>query len=128
MTAIKSFAYESFRVPKPITSEAQNELYTKELMALESKKHMTAEERAFARLLILLIEDFEKRHYAAADASPQEVLIELMNANALRQKDLVPYIGPESMVSMVLSGQRPLTKKHIEKLSKRFNVSPELFF
>jgi len=51
-----------------------------------------------------------------------------MEANNLRQKDLVPFLGSESMVSMVLSGSRELTKNHIEKLSKRFRVSPEIFF
>jgi HTH-type transcriptional regulator/antitoxin HigA len=51
-----------------------------------------------------------------------------MTANNLRQKDLAPLFGSESMVSMVLSGARELSKTHIQKLSKRFHVSPEVFF
>jgi HTH-type transcriptional regulator / antitoxin HigA len=57
-----------------------------------------------------------------------EVLVELMSANDLRQKDLALLLGSESVVSEILSGKRELNKHHIEKLSKRFKVSPELFF
>jgi HTH-type transcriptional regulator/antitoxin HigA len=39
-----------------------------------------------------------------------------------------PEIGSKSMVSRVLSGQRNLTKKHIEALCQRFHISPVLFF
>jgi len=37
-------------------------------------------------------------------------------------------LGSESVVSKVLSGKRELNKHHIEKLSKRFSVSPAVFF
>ena len=74
------------------------------------------------------IEAFEEERYAIRWASPVEVLKELMDANNLRQKDLAPLLGPESVVSEVLSGKRTLNKHHIEKLSKRFSVSPAVFF
>src|SRR5207244_4508687 len=67
-------------------------------------------------------------HHAIPSASPLEVLRELVKANNLRQKDLVPEFGTESIVSEVLNGKRELNKDHIEKLSKRFNVSPAVFF
>jgi HTH-type transcriptional regulator/antitoxin HigA len=51
-----------------------------------------------------------------------------MEANDLRQKDLVPIFGSESIVSEVLNEKRGINKNHIEKLSKRFNVSPAVFF
>lgn len=40
----------------------------------------------------------------------------------------VPEIGSNTLVSKVLNGKRNLTKNHIEALSKRFGVSPALFF
>jgi len=61
-------------------------------------------------------------------ASPLEVLTELMAANHLKQKDLAPLLGSESIVSEILSRKRKLNKRHIEKLSQRFKVSPALFF
>ena len=51
-----------------------------------------------------------------------------MAANNLKQKDLAPLFGSESIVSEVLHGKREMNKQHIEKLSRRFNVSPALFF
>ena len=57
-----------------------------------------------------------------------EVLRALMDANNLRQKDLVPIFSSESIVSEVLHKKRALNKTHIEKLSKRFHVSPAVFF
>jgi len=40
----------------------------------------------------------------------------------------LPEIGSKSMVSRVLSGERSLSKKHIQALSQRFGVDPGLFF
>jgi HTH-type transcriptional regulator / antitoxin HigA len=89
---------------------------------------LTAAEENFAELLTLLIEVYEEKHYAIPNASPVAVLRELMSANNLRQKDLAPLFGSESVVSEVLSGRREINKRQIEKLSKRFNVSPTVFF
>jgi HTH-type transcriptional regulator/antitoxin HigA len=51
-----------------------------------------------------------------------------MEANNLKQKDLVPLLGSKSVVSEVLREKRELHKHHIERLSKRFRVSPAVFF
>lgn len=51
----------------------------------------------------------------------------LMDQHQLGVADL-PEIGSKSMVSRVLSGERDLSKNHIEKLSKRFGITPALFF
>jgi len=70
----------------------------------------------------------EEEHHAIPDASPLEVLRTLMDANGLRRKDLVSIFGSESIVSEVLHKKRDLNKTHIEKLSKRFHISPAAFF
>ena len=114
--------------PKVVSSEAQNERYISVLLELERKPKLTAREKSYAQILTVLIEDFEDRKYPIRKASPVEVLSELLLANNLRQKDLAPLLGSESVVSEVLSGRRGLNKSHIEKLSKRFKVSPALFF
>jgi HTH-type transcriptional regulator/antitoxin HigA len=79
-------------------------------------------------LLTLLIEDSEGRHYALKPATPIAVIEELMSANELKQKDLLDIFGTPSIVSEVLSRKRNLTTDHIRKLSRRFHVSPEVFF
>ncbi len=40
----------------------------------------------------------------------------------------IPEIGSKSLVSKILHGERSLTRAHISALSKRFNISPSLFF
>jgi len=127
-TAIKRDLSSRIGLPKVITSEAQNERYTAALLDLERRDFLTADEKNLAEVLTLLIEAYEARRYPIRDASPIEVLRTLIEANDLRQKDLASIFGSESVVSEVLSGKRPLNKHHIENLSRRFKVSPELFF
>ena len=126
--AIDKYTIPTLPAPKVITSEAQHERYLSALLELERRERLTSEERSYAELLTLLIESFEEEHYPIRAASPVEVLQELMAANNLRQKDLAQQIGSESVVSEILSGKRELNKRHIENLSKRFKVSPEVFF
>src|SRR5260370_23143866 len=114
--------------PTPIASEHQHEQYLSVLDKLASKDNPTTEEEKYAEVLMTLIEAYEEEHHSIPDASPIEVLRALMEANELRQKDLVSIFGSESIVSEVLHKKRALNKTHIEKLSKRFKVSPAAFF
>jgi HTH-type transcriptional regulator / antitoxin HigA len=114
-------------LPHVIRTEAENEHYIRVLESLCAYPRPTVAQKALAALLTLLIEDFEERHYALKPASPIEHVQELMAAQGLKQKDLVPIFGTASIVSEVLSGKRHLTTEHIRRLSERFHVSPELF-
>jgi HTH-type transcriptional regulator/antitoxin HigA len=114
--------------PTPITSARQHEQYLSVLDQLASKSSPTPEEEKYAEVLITLIAAYEEEHHSISDAPPVEVLQALMEANNLRQKDLVPVFGSESIVSEVLHKKRALNKTHIERLSKRFHISPAVFF
>src|SRR6266853_3405047 len=114
--------------PKIIRTEKENEAYTEILYDLDQRKKVTPAERELAKLLTLLIEDFEKRRYRLPHSRPLEVLRFLMDQHGLRQKDLVSVFGTPSIVSEVLSGKRELNKEHIKRLSDQFHVSPEVFF
>jgi HTH-type transcriptional regulator / antitoxin HigA len=114
--------------PTPIASERQHMEYLSVLDKLASKGNPKREEEKYAEVLITLIEAYEEEHHSIPDASPVEILRALMDANDLKQKDLVPIFGTESIVSEVLHKKRDLNKSHIEKLSKRFRVSPAVFF
>jgi HTH-type transcriptional regulator / antitoxin HigA len=114
--------------PTPIRSERQYEEYLEVLARLADKSDATAEEEKYAEVLVTLIDAYENRHHQIADASPVEVLRALMEANNLRQKDLVEIFGSESIVFEVLRKKRQLNKTHITRLSKQFHVSPAVFF
>lgn len=114
--------------PTPIASERQHEEYLSVLDKLANKDHPTREEEKYAEVLMTLIEAYEEKNHSVPVASPVDVLRSLMDANELRQKDLIPIFGSESIVSEILHKKRELNKAHIEKLSKRFHVSPAAFF
>ena len=115
--------------PMPITSQRQHQEYLSVLDALASKDRPTSEEEKYAEVLMTLIEAYEEEHHSIPDASAVDVLLRtLMEAHELRQKDLVPIFGSESIVSEILHKKRDLNKTHIQKLSKRFHVSPAVFF
>jgi HTH-type transcriptional regulator/antitoxin HigA len=108
------------------TSHGQHEAYISRLLELQRKAHRTPEETA--KLLVILIADYEAKHVTIQTASGVEVLKELMDANGLRQKDLAEALGGESVVSLILREKRQLNRQQIEKLSHRFRVSPSVFF
>jgi len=115
--------------PKVIHSEKENESYTQALYELDQRSaELTRAEKEMAELLTLLIEDFEAKRYELPRAKPLEALRFLMDEHGLRQKDLVDVFGTRSIVSEVLSGKRKLNKDHIARLSRRFHVSPDVFF
>jgi HTH-type transcriptional regulator/antitoxin HigA len=128
MIAVSEKYALEFSSPTPITSERQHEEYLSVLDKLASKENATKEEEKYAEVLMTLIEAYEEEHHPIPDASPVEVLRSLMEANDLRQKDMVLIFGSESIVSEVLHKKRSLNKTHIAKLSKRFRVSPAVFF
>lgn len=128
MTPIERYNIKGFPRPRPITSNAQNEHYPEVLYNLVRPGNLSAAEEKYAELLTVLIKAYIEEYYPIRATSPVEVLTELMAANHLKQKDLAPLLGSESVVSEVLSRKRELNKQYIEQLGQRFKVSPALFF
>jgi HTH-type transcriptional regulator/antitoxin HigA len=114
--------------PHLIRTEEQLEAYTKALYRLTSVAVPTTVQVEAIELLTLLIERYEEEHFALPQASPADVLRFLLERHGLKQRDLAGDLGGESVVSEVLSGKRKLNAAHIEQLSKRFHVSPAVFF
>ena len=88
---------------------------------------LTFEENALLELLGKLIADFEAKFYQPREASGNEVLLELMNARRLKQKDLSEVLGSKSRVSEIIGGKREITKTQAKAIANFFNVSAELF-
>jgi HTH-type transcriptional regulator/antitoxin HigA len=99
-TAIEKDTLRGLATPKPITSDAQNERYTALLLKMDRQNQLTATEKAYVEVLTLLVKAYEEERYPIGDASPKEVLAELIAANDLRQKDLVPIFGSEGRFPM----------------------------
>jgi HTH-type transcriptional regulator/antitoxin HigA len=75
------------------------------------------------------IHAYEEKHYPMATTpDPVGMLEFLMEQQSLKQKDLVDIFGSQGIISEILNHKRQLNKRHIELLSKRFHVSPAVFF
>ncbi len=74
-----------------------------------------------------LIHAYEDKNYPMPLVRGAEVLRFLMDEHGLRQADL-PEIGSQGIVSEILNGKRDLNVRQIRDLSKRFHVSPAVFF
>jgi HTH-type transcriptional regulator/antitoxin HigA len=60
--------------------------------------------------------------------SDSEMLRSLMVEKGVSQADVVRGAGiSKTVLSLVLSGRRDLTREHIETLSKYFGISPAVF-
>jgi HTH-type transcriptional regulator / antitoxin HigA len=115
-------------LPTIIKTEEENDraiLIVEGLFAKGDK--LSFEENALLELLGKLVADFEAKFYQPREATPQEVLVELMNARGLKQTDLADVFGSKSRVSEVISGKREISKSQAKAVAIYFNVSVELF-
>ncbi|OGT36646.1 MAG: hypothetical protein A3F11_11590 [Gammaproteobacteria bacterium RIFCSPHIGHO2_12_FULL_37_14] len=92
-----------------------------------TRHHKDERARSLLSLIASNIETYENKRYLSKKVSPIEILRFLMDEHDLGQDDL-PEIGSQSLVSKILNGKRQLTLEHIHSLSKRFGVSPAIFF
>ena len=73
--------------------------------------------------------ELQQFHESAEGVDPAVSALRLLvDQYSLASGDLKNEIGSKSLVSMILSGKRSLTREHISKLSARFGVSPSVFF
>ncbi len=77
-------------------------------------------------LLSLLVEQYEDRTAPISPPDPISAIRFRMEQAGLKQKDLVPYIGSQSKVSEVLSGQRALSLSMIRNLVNGLGMSAEV--
>lgn len=111
-----------------IHSDAELAEYTEVLFELTAKANPMPEEEEAIELMTLLVERYEAERFPVPEAEPLDVLKFLLEQNSLSQRDIASELGSESTVSLVLSGKRQLNRDHIARLSRRFNVSPAVFF
>lgn len=80
------------------------------------------EEAAHFDALVLLIEQYETKHYAIPRAAPVDVIKFVMAANNYSRADLVDVIGSKSRAADLLNGRREINLDQIRKLSKAWAI------
>jgi HTH-type transcriptional regulator/antitoxin HigA len=97
-----------------------------DLMRLGKKR--APEETKLMRLLVLLVEDYDRRHALPPDEStPAEILQFLMEHSQKKPADLLPVFGQRSHVHEALTGKRPISAEQARKLGVLFRTAPGLF-
>jgi HTH-type transcriptional regulator/antitoxin HigA len=114
-------------LPHVVRTEEECARLTDELMRLDERDDLTLEESELAKLLAVLINDYEERRYPIRKANPQQVLKHLMEARNLTQKDLWRLFGSKGITSEVFHGKRSISKAQAKKLAQFFHVGVELF-
>ncbi|HEY9195547.1 MAG TPA: helix-turn-helix domain-containing protein [Mucilaginibacter sp.] len=77
-------------------------------------------------LLLLLVKDYEARHYNIPDPDPLEAIKLKLEEKGLKQKDLEHIIGSKGYVSQVLSGKKELTLKMVKGLHNFLGISADI--
>jgi len=94
-------------------------------------RRLTAGEKQYLDALVVLIREYEQANHEQRlpNASGIDVVKHLMADHGMTQKELAWLLGiGESAASMILSGERELTKSHIRALSRHFGVGVGVFF
>ncbi|OYU83744.1 MAG: hypothetical protein CFE24_10070 [Flavobacterium sp. BFFFF2] len=78
-------------------------------------------------LLIVLVKDYDEKHYQLPELDALEVIKYKMQEMGLKAKDLEPIIGSKGHVSAILSGKREITLKMAQKLKNYFNLPADVF-
>jgi HTH-type transcriptional regulator/antitoxin HigA len=113
--------------PKVIETEEESDRAITLAQELEHKTNRTLEEDAILELLITLIEKFENENYPIAAGTPHSMLLHLMEANGIKQENLIGVIGSRGVVSEVVNGKRSISKAQAKALAEFFSVDVGLF-
>ncbi len=119
--------------PRPIKNRKMHRGYSEATRILmRESASLDANSRTvvgqYLSAIVPFIERYEKKEFPIGSATPEEMLAFLMEQHDLGQYDLAKELGGQPVVSHILGGKRKLTRGHIERLSKRFGVTPATFY
>lgn len=78
-------------------------------------------------LLIVLIKDYDDKHYQLPELDALEMIKYKMKERGMKAKDLEPIIGSKGHISAILSGKREITLKMAQKLKNYFGIPADVF-
>jgi HTH-type transcriptional regulator/antitoxin HigA len=84
--------------------------------------------REYLEVLLPLIQSYESTAFPRRAPTPEGMLEFLMDQHKLSQYDLAAELGGQPVVSAILNGKRKLNRRQIERLAKRFHITPGAFY
>jgi HTH-type transcriptional regulator/antitoxin HigA len=115
--------------PQVMETEEQYDTIGARLGDLVGKgRRRSAQETRLMRLLMLLVEDYDRRHgMPPDDSTPAERLQFLLEHSGKTPADLLTVFGQRSHVHEALTGKRPISAAQARKLGEMFHMQPGLF-
>jgi HTH-type transcriptional regulator/antitoxin HigA len=113
---------------RPIRSDEELDRAIHMIDSLIDRDHLVPEEKDYLDVLSDLVERYETVHHPIPPLPDGELLQHLIETNGTTQAELSRKAKiPESTISEIIAGKRKLTRSHIGKLAKHFNVLPGAF-
>ena len=113
---------------RPIRSDSELDAASGVVDDLTDRDDLSPSESDYLDVLGDLVEKYEDGHVEMPHVSDAAMLRSLMDEMNVKQVDVVRSTGiSKTVLSLVLSGKRDLTREHIGALSKYFGVNPSSF-
>ncbi len=116
--------------PRRIQTEQTYERFVtllEELLAKEEDESLSEQESLLIELLVVIVQEYESQNVSLPASSPLDILAHLMDAQGLKQSNLVGVVGSSGIVSEIVNGKREISKTQARSLGELFNVSYKLF-
>ena len=110
---------------KVIETEKDYETILKKFQEVFHAEKGSKEENE-AKLLALLIEDYENKNVIIPEPDPIEAIKFMMEQSDMSQKDLVEILGNKGNISKVLNRKRKLSIDMIRKLSHSLHIPTDI--
>jgi HTH-type transcriptional regulator/antitoxin HigA len=90
-------------------------------------RQLTYDEGILFDLLVLLIEEYERKYYPIAKTTPTATLESLLDEFDVDSERLIEIFGDRDRVKSVISGKQAINPAQAESLARLFNhLSPKL--
>src|SRR6266542_1829549 len=115
---------------RPFSSQAEYNAAWKLVEPMVGRSDLTRGQQMYLDALSFFLEQYEQQHYPVKrpyNLTPIEFLKELMDLRGMTINDLARIIGSQPLASMILRGQRGISKANISKLAAHFRVDSSAF-
>jgi HTH-type transcriptional regulator / antitoxin HigA len=113
-------------LPRVINSKKEHAAMLAKAEELMIKTERSRAETELLKLIVSLIETWERQVSVPAEATPADVLKYLMEQRAHKPKDLAGIVD-KSLLHNILNGSRDISKELAKKLAVFYDVSPAVF-
>ncbi|MFM2377512.1 MAG: hypothetical protein RLZZ143_88 [Cyanobacteriota bacterium] len=106
--------------PKPINNSQEYERFLSIIEGMMSRE-LSNDEGLLFDLLVLLVEEYERKHYPIARTNPTATLESLLHEFDIDRECLIDIFGDRDRVESVIAGKQAIAPSQSESLAEFFN-------